>query len=122
VFGVGDSQLPFDAGIEIMSQSITPPPVPRPQVEPVAEQGAEEVAAPTDPKTLAKIAITEGIRNATIKDFDGENFVINGKTYTFKTEGVSVLALRTFCNKNGIRTEDGKRHTRQKKLKKSEPS
>jgi hypothetical protein len=45
----------------------------------MAEQ-AEEVAAPTDPKTLAKIAVTEAIRNATIKDFDGENFVINGKT------------------------------------------
>jgi hypothetical protein len=73
----------------------------------VAEQ-AEEVAAPTDPKTLAKIAVTEAIRNATIKDFDGENFVIKGKTYTFKMEGVSVPALRTFCNKNGIRTDDGK--------------
>jgi hypothetical protein len=90
-------------------------------VEPVAEQ-AEEVAAPTDPKTLAKIAVTEAIRNATMKDFNGEIFVINGKTYTFKTEGVSVPALRTFCNKNGILMDDGKRHTRQKKLKKSEPS
>jgi hypothetical protein len=69
---------------------------------------AEEVAAPTDPKTLAKIAVIEAIRNATIKDFDGENFVINGKTYTFKTEGVSVPALQTFCNKNGIRADDGK--------------
>jgi hypothetical protein len=73
----------------------------------VAEQ-AEEVAAPTDPKTHAKIAVTETIRNTT-KDFDGENFIINGKTYTFKTEGVSVLmTLRSFCNKNGIRTDDGK--------------
>jgi hypothetical protein len=78
-----------------MTESITPPPVPRPQEEPVAKQ-AEEVAAPTDPKTLAKIAVTEAIRNATIK------------AYTFKTKGVSVLALRTFCNKNGIQTDDGK--------------
>jgi hypothetical protein len=38
----------------------------------MAEQ-AEEVAAPTDPKTLAKIAVTEAIRNATMKDFDGNN-------------------------------------------------
>jgi hypothetical protein len=90
--------LPFDAGIEIMLQSITPP-----QEEPVAE----EVAAPTNPKTLAKIAVTEAIRNATIQDSESENFVINGKTYTFKSEGVNVPALRSFCNKNGIRTDDG---------------
>jgi hypothetical protein len=43
-------------------------------------EAAEEVAAHTDPKTLAKIAVTEAIRNATMQDFDGENFVINGKT------------------------------------------
>jgi hypothetical protein len=50
----------------------------------VAEQ-AEEVATPTDPKTLAKIAVTEAIRNATMnKDFNGNNFVIKGKTYTFQ--------------------------------------
>jgi hypothetical protein len=29
-----------------------------------------------------------------MEDFDGNNFIINGKTYTFKTEGVSVPALQ----------------------------
>jgi hypothetical protein len=105
VFGVGDSSLPFDAGIEIMSPSITHPPVPRPQEEPVL---AEEVAAPTDPSTLAKITVTQAIRNATMEDFDGNNFIINGKTYTFKTDGASVPALQSFCHKNGIQMDDGK--------------
>jgi hypothetical protein len=43
-----------------------------------------------------------------MEDFDGTNFVINGKTYTFKTDGTSVPALRSFCHNNGIRMEDGK--------------
>jgi hypothetical protein len=43
-----------------MSPSITPPPVPRGEEDPVAE----EVVAPTDPKTLAKIAVAEAIKNA----------------------------------------------------------
>jgi hypothetical protein len=81
-----------------MSQSITPPPVPRPQEEPVAQ----EVAAPTDPKTLAKIAVTEEIKNATMEDFDDNNFIINGKTITFKTDYASVTVLSSFCHKNGI--------------------
>jgi hypothetical protein len=106
VFGVGgDSSLPFDAGIKIMSQSITPLPVPQPQQE---EPVAEEVAATTDPKTHAKIKVTQAIRNATMADFDGNNFVIKGKTYTFKTNGASVPALRSFCHKNGILMDDGK--------------
>jgi hypothetical protein len=52
--------------------------------------------------------VTQAIRNATMEDFDGKNFVINGKTYTFKTDSSSVPALRLFCHKNGIRMDDGK--------------
>jgi hypothetical protein len=71
-----------------MPPSITPSPVPQPQQEkPVAEE------VHTDPKILTKIAVTKATKKATM---ESDRF-INGKNITFKTEGTSVLALRSFC-------------------------